>query len=91
MTRFDLHGRVAMVTGCNKGLGQGLAVALAEAGGSRQLGDIRTRQPQPDPGHDLTGQQPLLEVVRGHLHGSRFLVEDGCPGRGQQRQPVAGR
>ncbi|MDN3523202.1 2-dehydro-3-deoxy-D-gluconate 5-dehydrogenase KduD [Halomonas ramblicola] len=32
MTRFDLHGRVAMVTGCNKGLGQGLAVALAEAG-----------------------------------------------------------
>lgn len=32
MTRFDLHGRVAMVTGCNKGLGQGLALALAEAG-----------------------------------------------------------
>jgi len=32
MSRFDLHGRVAMVTGCNKGLGQGLAVALAEAG-----------------------------------------------------------
>lgn len=32
MNRFDLHGRVAMVTGCNKGLGQGLALALAEAG-----------------------------------------------------------
>lgn len=32
MTRFDLHGRVAMITGCNKGLGQALAVALAEAG-----------------------------------------------------------
>ena len=32
MSRFDLHGRVAMITGCNKGLGQGLAVALAEAG-----------------------------------------------------------
>lgn len=32
MNRFSLAGRVAMVTGCNKGLGQGLAVALAEAG-----------------------------------------------------------
>jgi len=32
MNRFSLGGRVAMVTGCNKGLGQGLAVALAEAG-----------------------------------------------------------
>jgi 2-deoxy-D-gluconate 3-dehydrogenase len=32
MNRFSLAGRVAMVTGCNKGLGQGLAIALAEAG-----------------------------------------------------------
>ncbi|QOR38983.1 2-dehydro-3-deoxy-D-gluconate 5-dehydrogenase KduD [Billgrantia diversa] len=32
MSRFSLDGRVAMVTGCNKGLGQGIAVALAEAG-----------------------------------------------------------
>jgi len=32
MTRFSLDGRVAMVTGCNKGLGQGLTIALAEAG-----------------------------------------------------------
>jgi len=32
MNRFSLGGRVAMVTGCNKGLGQGLAIALAEAG-----------------------------------------------------------
>ena len=32
MNRFSLAGRVAMVTGCNKGLGQGLALALAEAG-----------------------------------------------------------
>lgn len=29
---FTLQGRVAMVTGCNKGLGQGMALALAEAG-----------------------------------------------------------
>lgn len=49
MTHFDLHGRVAMVTGCNKGLGQGLAVALAEAGADivgvsrRPAGETRAR------------------------------------------------
>jgi len=29
---FDLTGRVALVTGCNTGLGQGMALALAQAG-----------------------------------------------------------
>jgi 2-deoxy-D-gluconate 3-dehydrogenase len=31
-TLFDLAGRVAIVTGANTGIGQGLAIALAEAG-----------------------------------------------------------
>ncbi len=31
-TRFDLSGKVAIVTGCNTGLGQGMAAALAQAG-----------------------------------------------------------
>jgi len=29
---FQLQGRTAIVTGCNKGLGQGMAIALAQAG-----------------------------------------------------------
>ncbi len=29
---FDLRGKVAIITGCNTGLGQGMALALAEAG-----------------------------------------------------------
>jgi 2-deoxy-D-gluconate 3-dehydrogenase len=32
LEHFQLQGRVAMVTGCNTGLGQGMAVALAQAG-----------------------------------------------------------
>lgn len=32
MNHFSLEGQVAMVTGCNKGLGQAMAVALANAG-----------------------------------------------------------
>ena len=29
---FQLTGQVALVTGCNTGLGQGMAIALAQAG-----------------------------------------------------------
>ncbi|MGK6328134.1 2-dehydro-3-deoxy-D-gluconate 5-dehydrogenase KduD [Erwinia sp. DT-104] len=32
LNAFDLKGRVAMVTGCDTGLGQGMALGLAEAG-----------------------------------------------------------
>lgn len=49
MTLFSLQGQVAMVTGCNKGLGQGIAIALARAGAdivgvNRSLADDTQQQ-----------------------------------------------
>jgi len=45
---FQLHGRVAMVTGCNTGLGQGMAIALAQAGadvvGINRSEPVQTRE-----------------------------------------------
>ncbi|WP_321330066.1 2-dehydro-3-deoxy-D-gluconate 5-dehydrogenase KduD [uncultured Ilyobacter sp.] len=32
LDRFNLEGKVAIVTGCSRGLGQGMAIGLAEAG-----------------------------------------------------------
>jgi 2-deoxy-D-gluconate 3-dehydrogenase len=32
MKSFDLSGKLALVTGCNKGIGMGMAIGLAEAG-----------------------------------------------------------
>ena len=32
LNTFDLSGKVAIVTGCDTGLGQGMAVGLAQAG-----------------------------------------------------------
>jgi 2-dehydro-3-deoxy-D-gluconate 5-dehydrogenase len=41
MKRFDLSGKVAIVTGASTGLGQGMSVGLAEAGADLILVDIR--------------------------------------------------
>jgi len=42
MTKFDLTGRKALVTGGARGLGEGMAVALAQAGASVMIGDVLT-------------------------------------------------
>lgn len=40
MTKFDLKGRKALVTGGARGLGEGMARALAEAGAAVMIGDV---------------------------------------------------
>jgi 3alpha(or 20beta)-hydroxysteroid dehydrogenase len=42
MTQFDLKGRKALVTGGARGLGEGMAQALAAAGASVMIGDVLT-------------------------------------------------
>ena len=41
MSVFDLHGRKALVTGGARGLGAGMAEALAHAGAAVAVADIR--------------------------------------------------
>ena len=40
MSVFELHGRKALVTGGARGLGQGMAEALARAGAAVMIGDV---------------------------------------------------
>jgi NAD(P)-dependent dehydrogenase (short-subunit alcohol dehydrogenase family) len=51
MAKFDLTGRKALVTGGARGLGEGMARALAEAGASVMIGDVLTSL-----GKDVAGQ-----------------------------------
>ncbi|MBN2558202.1 MAG: 2-dehydro-3-deoxy-D-gluconate 5-dehydrogenase KduD [Clostridia bacterium] len=57
--RFDLTGKVAIVTGCSTGLGQGMSVGLAEAGASVAGVDY------------VDGADETAQMIRGL--GGRFL------------------
>jgi 2-deoxy-D-gluconate 3-dehydrogenase len=58
LDQFNLTGKVALVTGVRTGLGQGMAIGLAEAGA-----DIA--------GVDLNGLEGTKNIVEGH--GRKFL------------------
>jgi 2-deoxy-D-gluconate 3-dehydrogenase len=72
---FDLHGQVAVVTGASRGLGQAMAVALAEAGADlvlvqRRESDLQTKQQIQRLGRrcervlcDLTRMEEVLQVI----------------------------
>ena len=57
MGKFDLTGRKALVTGGARGLGAGMAEALAAAGASVMIGDILVE----------AGQATAKEIGRAHV------------------------
>ena len=70
LQQFSLAGKVALVTGCNTGLGQGMAVALAQAGadvvGVNQNGPDDTPQRVEDCGRrflDLRADLSCTDVI----------------------------
>ncbi len=62
---FDLTGRKALVTGGARGLGAGMAAALAEAGAAVAIGDIR---------EDLG--KPTVEELKGKGAAAEFVSLD---------------
>ncbi len=75
LDRFRLDGKVALVTGANRGLGQAIAAGLAEAGAA-----IVARIPAGawgEPG-DLQGTAlPLASSASEHMHGAVVPVDGG--------------
>lgn len=90
MSLFDLSGRVAMVTGANTGIGQGIAVALAAAGADVALVGRTPATETADKvralgrhaeiiGADLSSIAPVGDVVRAAvetLGGLHILVNN---------------
>jgi len=72
---FDLTGKVAIVTGCDTGLGRGIALALAEAGcaisGANVVAPTETAEWLKSGGHrfldiraDLATIEPIPEIIQ---------------------------
>lgn len=60
MAKFDLTGRKALVTGGARGLGEGMAQALAAAGASVMIGDVLTSL-----GQETAGKLPVTGGAKG--------------------------
>ncbi len=83
LNRFDLSGKVAIVTGCNTGLGQGMAVALAEAGAD-VVGVNRSAATQTHAAITAVGRR--FHEIRAELSDMAVLqpvVEEACQAFGQ--------
>jgi NAD(P)-dependent dehydrogenase (short-subunit alcohol dehydrogenase family) len=65
MGAFDLTGKKALVTGGARGLGAGMAAALAEAGAAVAIGDIR---------EDLG--KPTVEELKANGAAAEFVSLD---------------
>src|SRR5947209_4314547 len=100
LDQFNLSGRIALVTGASRGLGQAMAVGLAEAGAdlacvSVSGKDQETRQRVESLGRRFLSLQAdlaipeqragLVERVVGHLGQLDILVNNA--GSGTRRPP----
>jgi len=83
LNRFALSGKVAIVTGCNTGLGQGMAVALAEAGAD-VVGVNRSAATETHAAITAVGRR--FHEIRAELSDMAVLqpvVEEACQAFGQ--------
>ena len=96
LDQFELHGKVAVVTGSATGLGQGIAVGLAEAGADI-AGVYNRRSPEETQSRlerlggrflgmpaDLISIAPIQEIVKrtvAHFGHFDIAVDGGWLGR----------
>jgi 2-dehydro-3-deoxy-D-gluconate 5-dehydrogenase len=66
LNNFKLAGKVAIVTGCTRGLGLGMALGLAEAGASivgvGRTGLAEARQRVEEAGRNSWGSRPICQI-----------------------------
>ena len=83
MTDFNLTGRKALVTGGARGLGAGMAVALAEAGAAVMIGDVLEAQGRDTAAARSDGQDQCTQAEQcqgrgfGHRRGDSHKSEFG--------------
>ena len=77
---FKLNGKTALVTGCSRGIGKAMALALAEAGA-----DIVGVSKSLGPGSEIEREVTALGAIGGEEIGWEFglVIERG------HREPVA--
>ena len=74
LERFQLDGRVAVVTGAGRGMGKACAAALAEAGATVVIAEIDP-QTGPDAASDLLGRGFRVEALQLDVTNSRQVTE----------------
>lgn len=82
-TPFDLTGKVALVTGANTGLGQGMALALADAGADIVV--IGRSEPTETLAHlsDIGVKSHSILADLGHADGVEDIISDAVKGMGR--------